>query len=109
MVESPVNLLGLSVFSEKPSQNSLPPDPKDFGRHSAFHSTSAFTSAAVIAFALGLKVESSTGAGVDYLLSLHDQPVLDEFADEDSGIRLADLLELVGVHPDTLLSALEHL
>jgi hypothetical protein len=61
----------------------------------------------VVALALGFKVESSSGAGVDNLFALHDKSVLDEFADEDSGVGLADLFNLVGIHPHAFLSALQ--
>lgn len=77
MIESSVDLFSLSVFSEESSQDPLPSDPQDFSRHSAFSGTSAFTCAGVIAFALGLEVESSTRAGVDDLFALHYQSVLD--------------------------------
>lgn len=109
VVKSPVNLLGLSVFPEKSPQNPLSSDPEYFCRHSAFDGTSAFTSSTVVALAFSLEMESGSGARVDYLFALHDEAVLDEFADEDAGICLADLLHFVGIHPHSLLSALQHL
>jgi len=84
MVKSSVDLLGFSVLSQESSQDSLSSDPEDLGGHSAFDSTSTFTSTSVVTFALGLKMESCTGTRMDYLFALHDQAVLDKFANEDS-------------------------
>jgi len=109
VVEGAIDLLGLSVLPEEPPEYSLPADPQDFGGHPAFAGSPTFTCASVVAFALGLEVQSGSGAGVHFLFSLHDEAVLDEFAHEHSGVGLADLLHLVGVHPHALLSALQHL
>lgn len=109
VVKSSVNLLSLSVFSEKSSQDSLSSDPQDLGGHSAFGGTSAFTGTSVVTFALGLEVESGARARVDNLFALHYQSVLDEFTNEDSGVGLSNLFDFVGIHPYTFLSALENL
>ena len=109
VVKMTVELLGFSVFPEKSSEDSLSSDPKDLGGHSAFLSTSAFSGTSVVAFALGFKMESSSGSGVDFLFSLHDKTILDEFADENSGVSLSDLFDFVGIHPNSLSSALEDL
>jgi hypothetical protein len=45
---------------------------------------------------------------VHFLLALHDKTVFDKFADEDSRIGLANLLDLIGVDPNTLSSTLEN-
>jgi hypothetical protein len=108
VVEGAIDLLCLSVLPEQSSEDSLSANPQDFGGHSCLPGTSAFTSTSVISLALGFEVESGTGAGVNFLLALHDETVLDEFADEDAGVGLADLLNLIGIHPDTLFSALQN-
>ena len=84
MVKMTVELLGFSVLPEQSSEDSLSPHPEDLGGHSALLSTSTLSGSSVVAFALGFKVKSSSGSGVDFLLSLHDETILDEFADEDS-------------------------
>jgi hypothetical protein len=45
---------------------------------------------------------------VHFLLALHNQTVFDKFADKDSGVGLANLLNLIGVNPNTLSSTLEN-
>jgi hypothetical protein len=45
---------------------------------------------------------------VHFLLALHDETVFDEFADKDSGVGLSNLLDLIGVNPNTLFSTLEN-
>ena len=56
-----------------------------------------------------LEMFSSSGSGMDHLLSLHDQSVFNKLFNEYSGVGLSDLLYFIGVHPDSLLSALEDL
>ena len=109
MVEGAVDLLGLPVLAEQSSEDALSADPEDLGGHSALASTSALTGTSVIALAFSFKVESSSGARVDFLFALHDEAVLDELSNKDSGVSLADLLDFVGIHPNTLPSALQHL
>lgn len=109
MIQSTVDFLGLTILSEQSSEDSLSADPEDLGRHSAFASTSAFTRAGVVAFALGFEMESSSCSRVYFLFSLHDKTILDELTDEHSGVCLSDLLDFVGIHPDSLSSALQNL
>jgi hypothetical protein len=45
---------------------------------------------------------------VDFLLSLHDETVLDKLSDEYSGVGLTDLFKFVGINPDSFKSALEY-
>ncbi len=53
-------------------------------------------------------MKSSSGSGVDFLFSLHDETVLDEFADEYSGVGLSDLFDFIGIDPDSLESAFKY-
>lgn len=108
MVEGAVNFLSLAILPKQSSEDSLSADPKDFGGHSAFASTSAFSRTSVVAFTLGLQVKSSSGARVYFLSAFHDETILDELTDEDSRVGLSNLFDLVGVHPDPLLAALQH-
>ena len=43
-----------------------------------------------------------------FLFSLHDETVLDKFANKNSGIGLTDLLNFTRVHPDSLVSAFKN-
>ena len=108
VVDGSVDLLGGSVLLEQSPQHSLPSHPEHLGGHSALEGASALTDTGVSAESDGLEVLSGSGPGVHLLLPLHDEAVLDEFADEDSGVGLADLLHFAGVDPDSLSAALEH-
>ena len=109
VIKVAVNFLGLTILSEKSSQDTLPADPKDFSGHSAFSATSTFTRTGVVSFTLGFDVKSGSCSRVDFLFALHDKTILDKFTDKDSGVGLADLLDFVGIHPNSFLSALENL
>lgn len=109
VVQSSVDLFGLTVLPEQSPEDSLPADPKNLGGHSALASTSALSGASVVSLSLGLEVQSCSGSGVHFLFALHDEAVLDELAHKDTGVGLTDLLDLIGVHPHSLLSALQHL
>lgn len=109
MVQSTVDFFGLTILSQQSSEDSLSADPQDLGRHSAFASTSAFTRASVVTFALGFEMESGSCSGVYFLFALHDKAVLDEFTNEHSRVCLSNLLDFVGVHPDSLSSTLQNL
>ena len=108
VIQSAIDFLSFSVFSEQSSENSLSSHPKDFSGHSAFHRASAFTSTSMITFTFSLKMKSSTCAWVNNLFSLHDKTVLDKFTNEDSGVSLTDLFNLVGIHPNSLLSTFQN-
>ena len=109
MVNSPIDLLGSSVFLQQSSEDSLSPHPKDLGWHSAFPCTSSFTGSRVPSESLGFEMLSSTGSRMHFLLSLHDETILNQLSDEDSAVGLTDLLNLAGIHPDSLASALQNL
>jgi hypothetical protein len=44
---------------------------------------------------------------VNFLFSLHDETILDEFSDEDSGVGLTDLFNFVWIDPNSLESTLK--
>lgn len=60
--------------------------------------------------ALGLGQDKTlvTGLGVDHIGLARDESVLDQLADVLSGVGVADLGGLVGVHPHLPLAAREH-
>ena len=109
VIEGSVDLLGLTVLPQQSPQDALPAHPQDLGGHSALTGSSPLSGTSVVALALGLEVQSSSGPGVYFLFALHNESVLDELPDEDPGVGLANLLNLIGVHPNSLLAALQHL
>ena len=108
MIQSSINLFGLSVLLEQPSQNPLPSDPQKFSGHTCLSGTSSLSGTSMSSKPFGFEMFSGSSPGVDDLLSLHDQTVLDELFNEYSGVGLADLLYFVGIHPDSLPAALQH-
>jgi len=109
VVKMTIDLLCFSVLPEESSEDSLSSHPKDLCGHSALLSTSALSGASVVSFTLGFEVESSSGSGMDFLFSLHDETILDELTDENSRVSLANLFDFVGIHPDSLSSDLQDL
>ena len=57
----------------------------------------------------GSQMLAGSGSGVNFLLSLHDESIFDEFANEYSRVCLSNLFSFVGVHPNSLATALEDL
>ena len=108
MVNCSINLFCCSVLLQKSSKDSLSSDPQNFGWHSAFESSSTFTWTSVSTESFSLKMFASTSSGVYFLFSLHDETVLDKFANKNSGIGLTDLLDLAGVHPNSLTTAFKN-
>ena len=109
MIKMTIDFLSLTVLSEQSSQYTLPAHPKDFGGHSAFGSTSAFTGSGVVAFAFGFEVKSGSRSGVNFLFPFDDVSILDKFANEDSGVGLSDLLEFIWIHPYSFFPAFQDL
>jgi hypothetical protein len=109
VVKSTVDFLGFSVLSKKSSQDTLSPHPKDFSGHSALTSTFAFTCSSVVTSSFRLEMKSGSGTRMDFLLTLHNKSVLDKFTHKDTAVGLANLLDFVGIHPNSLFSALKHL
>ena len=108
VIEMSVNLFSFTIFSQQSSEYSLSPDPQYFSGHSAFSTSSTFSSSSVVTFAFWFEVKSSSSSGVNFLFALHDETVFNKFSDKDSGVGLTNLLDLVGIHPDSLFSALEN-
>ena len=97
VIEGSVDLFGFPILLEQSSKNSLSANPQNFSGCSGLPSTATFTSASVISLTLGLQMQSSSRSRVNYLFALHYEAVLDEFADKNTRISLADLLDLVGI------------
>jgi len=100
-----IDLLLGSIFSEESSKNSLSSDPKDLLGHSGLLGTSSLTVAAMSALSSGLIESSCSSSRVDGGVSSNDDTVSDELSDAHSGVGEGDLAGLVGVEPQSLLSA----
>lgn len=86
------DLLGVSVFSEESSENSLSSHPENLGGHSGVFGTLSLTVAGVSASSSGLVETLHSGVGVHVDLSSHDETILEELSDV---LSCRDLLEYV--------------
>ncbi len=109
VVESSVNFLCLSVFSQQSSEHSLSANPEDFCGPSTLSRSTSLTSTSVVASPDRFEMFSGSSARVNFLFTLHDETILDQFANKHTGVGLADLFHLIGVNPDSLLTAFQHL
>ena len=75
------DLLGISVLSQKTSQNSLSSHPENFLGHSGVSSTLSLTLSLMSALALGLVESLDSGVRVHVHLTSHDQTVLVKLPD----------------------------
>jgi len=102
-----IDLLLGSIFSQKSSKDSLSSHPEDLSGHSGFLGTSSLTLTTMSAFSSGFVVGSCSGSRVDSDVSLDDDTILDELSNTHSGVGEGNLARLVGVEPQSLLSATE--
>ena len=109
MINCSVDLLCSPVLFQQTSEDSLSSNPKYFGWHSAFSGTPSLSGTSVPTKSFGGKMFTSSSSGVNFLLSLHDESIFDEFANEYSRVCLSNLFSFVGVHPNSLATALEDL
>jgi hypothetical protein len=97
-----------SVLSEKSSEGSLSSDPKDFLWHSGISTTSSLTDSHVSSLSLFSESFESSESRVDFNISLSDYSVLDEGSDVCSGGGVGELLDLLGVQPNSVLTTLQN-
>ena len=74
-----VNLLGLTVFPQQPTQHTHTPDPDSLLGHTGVGRTLALAVAPVTALAPGLVSLADARTAVDNLGFLDDQTILDKF------------------------------
>lgn len=100
-----IDLLGLSIFSEQSSQDSLSSDPKDFLWHSGILGTSSLTDTSVSTLGLLFGMSSSSGSRVDDDLFSSDKVIVDQLSDGVSGVGQGNFVSFIGVQPQSVLSA----
>ena len=104
LVHLRLDLASGSVFSEESSESSLSPDPENFLGHSGISATSSLTDSHMSTFSLFRQSLKSSESGVDFDISLSDKAVLDKESNVISGRSGADLLSLLRVEPDSVLT-----
>lgn len=81
VVQVLVNLLGLPVFAEEPSEDTHTTHPDDLLWHTGVGGTLPLSGTAVTTLPLGQKTSTGAGPGVHDLRLLNDQTILDQLAD----------------------------
>ena len=109
VINCSVDLLCGSVLFQQTPEDSLPSNPQYFCWHSAFSGTPSLSGTSVPTKSLCSKMFAGSSPGMDFLLSLHDESIFDEFANKYSRVCLSNLFSFVGVHPNSLATALEDL
>jgi hypothetical protein len=107
VVDVLVNLLLSTVLAEKSTENSEANNPEVLGGHTGDGSTAALTLTRVTAETLGSESGASASARVDLSGLADDKTVLDELADVLARVSHGDLVNFIGVDPNTALTALE--
>jgi len=108
MVKILGDLLGITILSEEATEDTLASHPQDLLGHTGILGTLSLTVAGVTALALSLVEGLNSGARVHVDLSLHDETILEQLTDVLSGVGESDLSDFIGVDPNSLLTALEH-
>jgi hypothetical protein len=81
VVQSTVDLLGVSITSEKSSEDSLSAHPDELGRHTGVSGSLSATGTSVTSSTDGSVPSLCSGARVDADLTSHDEVVLLQLAD----------------------------
>ena len=76
-----VNLLGVTVATEKTTKDTLPTNPQSLGGHTGLGGTLALTGSAVATFQLGRLDAAPAGTGMHVHGLLDDETILDQLAD----------------------------
>lgn len=97
-----------SIFSKKSSESSLSSYPEDFLGHSGISTTSSLSDSHMSSLSLFRESFESSESGVDFDISLSDKSIFDEGSDMGSGRGLGELLILVAVEPNSVLSTLQN-
>ena len=106
MIDVVIDLSLLTILAKKSTENSLSSDPEDLSGHTSLSGTSALAGALMATLTLGLEIQSNASSRVHSDWLLDDETILDELSDGLSGGGGADLRRLVGIEPNTTLSAL---
>lgn len=109
VVDVLVDLLGVTVSLEETSQNTGSSDGEDLGWHTGITGTLLVTGTLMTALSLLGLVALNTGTGVHGNLSSHDETVFVHLSDVLTGVGKLDLVALIWIHPDALLTTSENL
>merc|ERR1719284_235441 len=109
VVQVTVNLLSLPVSLEEPPEDPHPLDPELLLVGPGVGCSLPFTEATVTTLPPGLIVSPHTGPGVDSDGLLDDQTVLYQLPDVGPGVGVGDLVDLVRVQPNLLLSTFHNI
>ena len=99
-----VNLPGLPVLPQQPTQDPLPPHPLNLRGHTSIGGTLPLTGTGVTTLALRGEEIASAGTRVDGGGLDDNAAVLDELLYVGAGVGVADLSLLVGIEPDFSLA-----
>ena len=108
VVDVLVDLLGVTVLLQETSQDTGSAHSDDLGGHTGIAGTLTVTGALVTALALFGLVTLYAGARVHGDLATDDEAVFVELADVLAGVGKSNLGGLIGVNPDSLLTALKN-
>lgn len=103
-----VDLLGLSVLSEKTAKNTLSSHPENLVRHTSIAGTFSLTEASVTSLGLGSHMSLMASLRVHQVWSLHNEAILNKLADILAAVGQSNVRAFVRVHPDLSLADLEH-
>jgi len=107
VVDVLVDLLGVTVLLEEAAEDASTADLEHLGGHTGITGTLLVTSTLVTALALLGLVSLYAAAGVHEGLASDDKTILVELSDVLAGVSKSNFLALIGVDPNSLLSALE--
>merc|ERR1719244_529692 len=97
MVQVAINLLGLPVSLQEPSEDPHPGDPHSLLAGPSVLGTLPLSKATVTTLATGFIISADTGPGVDSDRLLDYKTILDQLPDVLPGVGVGDLVDLIGV------------
>jgi len=107
VVDVLVDLLVVTVLLEEATEDASTADGQNLGGHTGITGTLLVTSTLVTALALLGLVALDTGARVHGDLTLNNEAILEHLANVLAGVGELDLVALIGVHPDAVLTTAE--
>jgi len=97
VIEMSIDFLVLAILLQESSQDSHPPNPKHFDRHSGVCRSLPFSGTGVSALTSGLSILTNAGSRVDGHWLSNNKSVFNQFTDVLSGVGVCDLIAFVGV------------
>jgi len=106
MVNVLINFLGVTHLLEKTTKNADTTHPKDLHRETCVGSTLTLSDSSVSSLPLSLVSDGNSGTGMYNNWLLNDESITMKTGDVTTGIGKRNLVNLIGVKPDLLLTAL---